>query len=99
MQSAPRRGGAAAAAPGNRAAKAIAALAASRAESDIWPFVRGEPREGQLKGALPLAAIPTTAATASEVTPYAVISNRTLKGKSVLAHEFLVSDRSRSPER
>jgi alcohol dehydrogenase YqhD (iron-dependent ADH family) len=71
------------------AAKAIAALATLESEHDIWPFVRGEPREGQLTGALPLAAIATTAATASEVTSYAVISNRTVKGKSVLAYEFL----------
>lgn len=71
------------------AAKAIAALAPASSEHDIWPFVSGEPRDGQLTGALPLAAIATTAATASEVTAYAVISNRAVKGKSVLAHEFL----------
>ncbi|HTB80029.1 MAG TPA: iron-containing alcohol dehydrogenase [Opitutaceae bacterium] len=70
------------------ASKAIAALAHS-GENDIWPFVAGEPRAFQLKGALPIAAITTTAATASEVTPYAVISNRAAKGKSILAAEFL----------
>ncbi len=70
------------------AAKAIAALVNEGAE-DIWPFVLGEPKAGQLKGAIPIAAIPTTAATASEVTPYAVISNRSVHGKSVIAADFL----------
>src|SRR5258706_5421772 len=70
------------------ASKAIAALAHS-GESDVWPFVLGEPRAFQLKGALPIAAITTTPATASEVTPYAVISNRAARGKSMLAAEFL----------
>jgi len=70
------------------ASKAIAALAPS-GENDIWPFVLGESRAFQLKGALPIAAITTTAATASEVTPYAVISNRAARGKSMLIAEFL----------
>lgn len=70
------------------ASKAIAALAHS-GENDIWPFVLGEARAFQLKGALPIAAVTTTAATASEVTPYAVISNRAVSGKSMFAAEFI----------
>jgi alcohol dehydrogenase len=70
------------------ASKAIAALAPTQ-EADIWPFVVGEPRAFQLQGALPIAAVTTTAATASEVTPYAVISNRRAGGKSILIAEFI----------
>ncbi|MGL6076591.1 MAG: iron-containing alcohol dehydrogenase [Fimbriiglobus sp.] len=69
------------------AAKAISGLIFN-GEKDIWPFVVGQPKAGQLAGALPIAAIPTTAATASEVTPYSVISYYELNEKSVLAHDF-----------
>jgi|Laugresubdmm15sn_1035100.scaffolds.fasta_scaffold03598_2 hypothetical protein len=71
------------------AAKAIAALAATPGENDIWPFTLGGKKAFQLKAALPLACVATTAATASEVTAYSVISQRASHGKSVLGHEFL----------
>ncbi len=60
-------------------------------ESDIWPFVLGEEKAGKLKGAIPFACIPTTAATASEVTPVSVISNPEVNGKSVIGGQFLRS--------
>jgi len=70
------------------ASKAIAALVYT-GEKDIWPFVLGEPKSGKLNGMIPLAAIPTTAATASEVTPYAVISNPDVNGKAPIGYPFM----------
>lgn len=71
------------------AAKAIAALAATPGETDVWPFTLGGAKAFQFTAALPLACVATTAATASEVTPYSVISHRASRGKSVLGHDFL----------
>lgn len=71
------------------AAKAIAALAATPGETDVWPFTLGGAKAFQFTSALPLACVATTAATASEVTPYSVISQRASRGKSVLGHDFL----------
>jgi alcohol dehydrogenase YqhD (iron-dependent ADH family) len=71
------------------AAKGIAALAATPGADDVWPCTLGGAKAGQFTTALPLACVPTTAATASEVTPYSVISHRASRGKSVLCHEFL----------
>jgi len=58
-------------------------------EDDIWPFVAGEKRAGEINQALPIVCIPTTAATASEVTPFAVISNPERHGKAPIAHDCL----------
>jgi alcohol dehydrogenase YqhD (iron-dependent ADH family) len=70
------------------AAKAIAGLVYA-GEYDIWPYVLGEPKMGRMKGSLPIAAIPTTAATASEVTPHSVISKPEINGKSPISYPFL----------
>ncbi|MGM0587040.1 MAG: iron-containing alcohol dehydrogenase [Bacteroidota bacterium] len=67
------------------ASKAIAALMFN-GEDDIWPYVVGEPKQGQIQGAAPVIAIPTTAATASEVTPYAVLSDPESHGKAPVSH-------------
>lgn len=66
------------------AAKAIGGLVACR-ETDVWEFVVGSARRGQLVRSLPIYCIPTTAATASEVTPYAVISHPPVNGKSPIS--------------
>jgi len=70
------------------ASKAIAGLIHDN-ENEIWPFVLGEPKYKKMMGALPVAAIPTTAATASEVTAHAVISNPEVKGKSPVSYPFM----------
>ncbi len=70
------------------ASKAIGGLIYMN-ETDIWPFTNSEPRSGKMTGSLPIITIPTTAATASEITAYAVISNRKIKGKQTLGYEFM----------
>ena len=70
------------------ASKAIGALIFT-GEPDIWPFTNSEPRSGKLSGSLPIITIPTTAATASEVTAHSVISNRTKQAKQTISYEFL----------
>ncbi|NBC27763.1 MAG: iron-containing alcohol dehydrogenase [Bacteroidetes bacterium] len=70
------------------ASKAIAGLIHDDLD-DIWPYTVGGPKYRQIKGALPVACIPTTAATASEVTAHAVISNPEVKGKSPVSYPFM----------
>ncbi len=70
------------------ASKAIAGLIHDDLD-DIWPYTVGGPKYRQIKGALPVTCIPTTAATASEVTAHAVISNPEVKGKSPVSYPFM----------
>ncbi len=70
------------------ASKAIAGMIHDDLD-DIWPYTVGGPKYRQITGALPVACIPTTAATASEVTAHAVISNPEVKGKSPISYPFM----------
>ncbi|TNE73605.1 iron-containing alcohol dehydrogenase [bacterium] len=70
------------------ASKAIGGLIYMN-EPDIWPFTNSMPRSGKMTGSLPILTIATTAATASEITAYGVISNRKVKGKQTIGYEFM----------
>lgn len=68
-------------------------LAAAMADGrDIWDYVGlGRPPKRSIQGpVLPIIAIPTTAGTGSEVTPYAVLTNRQTRQKAALksSHVF-----------
>jgi len=70
------------------ASKAIAGMIHDDLD-DIWPYTVGGVKYRQIKGALPVVCIPTTAATASEVTAHAVISNPEVNGKSPVSYPFM----------
>ncbi|MEX1063401.1 MAG: iron-containing alcohol dehydrogenase [Balneolaceae bacterium] len=70
------------------ASKAIAGLI-HEDEEDIWPYVLGGAKHNTMAGALPVATIPTTAATASEVTMHAIISKPDVQGKAPVSYPFL----------
>lgn len=65
------------------AAKAVAILATNLLDDDALlapPFPQAP---------LPVAAVPTTAGTGSEVTPYAILTNHKVQSKSNIAHESI----------
>ncbi len=70
------------------ASKAIAGMIHDDLD-DIWPYTKGGTKHRQIKGAIPIACIPTTAATASEVSASAVISKPAVKGKSPINYPFM----------
>ncbi len=70
------------------AAKAVAVLATNDLSDDevLDPLLARAPLP---RPPLPVAAIPTTAGTGSEVTPYSILTNDKLQTKSSLSHESL----------
>lgn len=73
------------------ASKAIS-IGLALGETDLWPYVSGSRKLAEGSPAFPLACIPTTAGTAAEVTPYAVLSNRLQQEKNTWSHELLYPD-------
>ncbi len=67
-------------------AKGIAAIAGMGLE-DVWDFVGGKKATDEV---LPIVAIPTTAGTGSEVTPYTVISDFELELKEGFMSQYTI---------
>jgi len=71
---------------GGSAIDAAKAIAVGASENDkIWNFVEGK----QVRRSLPIIAVPTTAGTGSETTPYCVVSNKKIKRKDAFASELV----------
>jgi alcohol dehydrogenase YqhD (iron-dependent ADH family) len=70
------------------AAKAIAASAVM--ECSCWDFVERQGGQKQISGALPIIAVPTTAATGSEADSFAVITNRETNEKCSMSSGFAI---------
>jgi alcohol dehydrogenase len=66
------------------AAKGIAAVVSEN--KSVWDFVEGYEIK---KDVLPIVAIPTTAGTVTETTPYSVISNKKIKRKDGFGSNFI----------
>ena len=66
------------------AAKGIAAVVSEN--KSVWDFVEGYEIK---KDVLPIVAIPTTAGTGTETTPYSVISNKKIKRKDGFGSNFI----------
>ena len=68
-------------------AKAIAVMACN--DGDYWDYVQGGSGKGhQVKGALPIVAIPTTSGTGTEADPWTVITNEDKQEKIGFGCEF-----------
>ena len=68
-------------------AKAIAVMACN--DGDYWNYVQGGSGKGhQVKGALPIVAIPTTSGTGTEADPWTVITNEDKQEKIGFGCEF-----------
>lgn len=66
------------------AAKGIAVVVVEK--KGVWDFVEGYEIK---KKVLPIVAIPTTAGTGTETTPYSVVSNKKNKQKDAFASEYI----------
>jgi alcohol dehydrogenase YqhD (iron-dependent ADH family) len=73
-------------------AKAVSAAAANG--GSCWDYARRPGGRAEIKRAIPILAVPTTAATGSEANPEAVISNRETREKCVIVGPPLLTPKT-----